>query len=120
MAKIKGNRNIFIVIGIILGFILISFIYFSPQLQGKHLEAGDVNNFKGGAEELIDFRESTGSEALWTNSMFGGMPGYLISVKYTGRYNIQSKNCIKYDIKTCRLFSPNLQFLFCIAFNSWH
>ena len=84
MAKIKGNRNIFIVIGIILGFILISFIYFSPQLQGKHLEAGDVNNFKGGAEELIDFRESTGSEALWTNSMFGGMPGYLISVKYTG------------------------------------
>ncbi|HKJ41465.1 MAG TPA: YfhO family protein [Sunxiuqinia sp.] len=89
MAKIKGDRNIFIVIGIILGFILISFIYFSPQLQGKHLEAGDLNNFKGGAKELIDFRNNTGDEALWTNSMFGGMPGYLISVRYTS--NLMSK-----------------------------
>ena len=84
MAKIKGNRNIFTVIGIILFFILISLTYFSPQLEGKQLDAGDVNRFLGGAQELIDYRKTADDEALWTNRMFGGMPAYLISVEYTG------------------------------------
>ncbi len=84
MAKIKGNRNIFVITGLILGFILISFTYFSAQLEGKQIVAGDINNFTGGAKEIIDFRNDTGDEALWTNSMFGGMPAYLLSVKYPG------------------------------------
>ena len=84
MAKIKGNRNIFIVIGIILGFILISLIYFTPLLEGKQLNATDLKTFKGGAKELLDYRADTGKEALWTNSMFGGMPSYLLSAKYSG------------------------------------
>ena len=94
MAKIKGNRNILVGFGIILGFILISFIYFTPQLQGESLETGDVNNFKGGARELIDYRNDTGNEALWTNSMFSGMPGYLISVKYTGNLVAKIKSAL--------------------------
>ena len=84
MAKIKGNRNIFIVIGIILFFVALSLSYFSPVLQGKQLEAGDVTNFLGMAKEINDYRAETGEEALWTNSMFGGMPAYLTSVKYPG------------------------------------
>lgn len=89
MAKIKGNRNIFIVAGIILGFILISFIYFSPQLEGKKLDAGDTGRFLGTAQELINFKKETGKDALWTNSMFGGMPAYLISTSYPG--NLMAK-----------------------------
>lgn len=84
MTKIKGNRNIFIGFGIIVFFILISFIYFSPQLQGKQLNAHDLSTYKGGAKELMDFRAETGEEAIWTNSMFGGMPGYLLSTRYSG------------------------------------
>ncbi|TDO03894.1 YfhO family protein [Sunxiuqinia elliptica] len=84
MTKIKGNRNIWIGFGIILFFILISFIYFSPQLEGKQLDTHDISMYKGGAKELNDFRDETGEEALWTNSMFGGMPGYLLSTKYPG------------------------------------
>lgn len=89
MAKIKGNRNIFIVAGIILGFILISFIYFSPQLEGKKLDAGDTSRFLGTAQELINFKKETGKDALWTNSMFGGMPAYLINTSYPG--NLMAK-----------------------------
>ena len=33
------------------------------------------------SKEIVDFSEQTGEEALWTNSMFGGMPAYLTSVQ---------------------------------------
>ncbi len=69
------------IIAIIL-FIVASFIYFSPVLQNKTLHQHDVSMFKGASKEIQDFRDKTGEEPLWTNSMFGGMPAYLISVKY--------------------------------------
>lgn len=65
-------------------FLVISFAYFSPLLEGKRLEQHDLKTFQGGAKEIMDYRESTGKEALWTNSMFGGMPAYQISTKYKG------------------------------------
>lgn len=84
MAKIKGNRNIFVLLGIILAFVIISLVYYSPQLEGKKLFASDNVNYQGMAKEINDYRDQTGEEALWTNSMFGGMPAYLISVKFGG------------------------------------
>ncbi len=69
------------VIAIVL-FIAISFTYFSPVLQNKTLHQHDVSMFKGASKEIQDFRDKTGKEPLWTNSMFSGMPAYLISVKY--------------------------------------
>jgi hypothetical protein len=65
-------------------FTIISFIYFHPVLEGKRLSANDTKVFNGSAKEIQDFRKETGKEPLWTNSMFGGMPAYLISVKYPG------------------------------------
>jgi hypothetical protein len=84
MAKIKGNRNIFITIAIILFFFVLSFVYYSAQLEGKRLLASDNVNYQGMAKEINDYRAETGEEALWTNSMFGGMPAYLISVDFGG------------------------------------
>ncbi|WP_163716146.1 YfhO family protein [Mangrovibacterium lignilyticum] len=84
MAKIKGNRNLLVTIGIILFFIILSFVYYSPQLEGKKLLASDNVNYQGMAKEIGDYRAETGEEALWTNSMFGGMPAYLISVRFSG------------------------------------
>ncbi|MFH1121128.1 MAG: YfhO family protein [Bacteroidota bacterium] len=56
--------------------------YFSPLLEGKKLRQGDITNWKGMSKEITDYRAKTGEEALWTNSMFGGMPAYQISVEY--------------------------------------
>ncbi|MGW8314876.1 MAG: YfhO family protein [Bacteroidales bacterium] len=65
-------------------FLLIAFAYFPDVLEGKQLAGHDNDNFRGMARELIDYREATGKEALWTNNMFSGMPGYLISTVYKG------------------------------------
>jgi len=86
MAKINGSRNILLNLGIILLFLILSYSYMSPLLEGKVMEQSDITHFKGMSKELIDYREETGKEAIWTGSMFGGMPGYLISVEYPGNF----------------------------------
>ena len=63
----------------LIAFILMSIIYFYPQLQGKSIRSGDTNTYVGMAKESIDFKKETGESTLWTNSMFGGMPTYQIS-----------------------------------------
>ncbi len=73
------------IIAVIL-FLIITFAYFYPLLEGKELFQSDITQFRGMAKEIVDYREETGEEALWTNSMFGGMPAYLISVRYP--YNL--------------------------------
>jgi len=66
----------------IISFLLISYAYFSPMLEGKRMNQHDVKTFRGGASEIIEHRKETGEEALWTNRMFVGMPAYMISVRY--------------------------------------
>ena len=70
---------------VILLFVGISFIYFSPVLKGKMLDMQDIRHYKGMSKEVVDYRENTGKEALWTNSMFSGMPAYQISAKYKAK-----------------------------------
>ncbi len=65
----------------IIFFLIVSYIYCSPLLEGKRLQMGDIQQFKGMSKEVQDFRERTGNEALWTNRAFSGMPAFLISVK---------------------------------------
>jgi hypothetical protein len=69
-------------IGIIFLFIVVAYIYLFPLLEGKVLSQPDIQSHAGMAKELIDYRNTTGEEAIWTNSIFGGMPGYMISVLY--------------------------------------
>jgi len=97
---------------VILLFVVISFTYFSPVLQGKLLDMADITHHKGMSKEVTDFRESTGEEALWTNSMFSGMPAYQISTRSNG-------NLIQYVAKAISLGIPrpaNLLFLYLLGF----
>ena len=64
-------------------FYTLSLVYFSPVLEGKRLTMGDIRNWQGMAREVDEHRERTGEEALWTGSMFSGMPAYQISVKWS-------------------------------------
>ncbi len=65
-------------------FLAIPLAYFYPQLQGKQLAQHDIAMWKGSAKEILDYKAKTGEESLWTNSMFGGMPAYLISANFSG------------------------------------
>ncbi len=60
-------------------FIGIAVWYCSPLFEGKVLHAGDVNNWKGAAQEARLYLEETGETTWWTNSMFSGMPTYQIT-----------------------------------------
>ncbi len=44
----------------------------------------DVVNAMGTSKESVDYYEKTGESALWTNSLFGGMPTYQIAMYETG------------------------------------
>lgn len=93
-------------------FIAIVFLYFSPVMEGKRLEQHDISQWQGMSKEIQDFREKTGQEPLWTNSMFGGMPAYQISVLYPA-------NLVQYINKILWLGFPdpaNLVFLCLLGF----
>ncbi len=63
----------------IIFFLGISVAYFTPVMQGKVLKRHDYSTYKGMSQEIRNFKNKTGETTLWTNSMFGGMPTYLIS-----------------------------------------
>jgi hypothetical protein len=67
---------------VILGFILVSLIYFYPVLQGKQIFQSDIAQYTGMAKEQNDFRAMENAEPYWTNSAFGGMPTYQLGANY--------------------------------------
>ncbi len=74
---------------VIVGFALLALLYCYPQLQGKKLNQHDNISWQGMAQEAKSYHETTGKDALWSNSMFGGMPTYTTYVgaantNYTG------------------------------------
>lgn len=71
---------------VIIGFAILALLFSYPVLQGKVLSQGDVTNWKGMYQETKAYHDSTGINALWTNSMFGGMPNYTIGIPETNNY----------------------------------
>jgi hypothetical protein len=69
-----------------LGFVVVSLIYFYPVLQGKKIFQSDIVQYTGMAKEQNDFRKETGEEPYWTNSAFGGMPTYQLGANYPHNY----------------------------------
>nr|WP_315207778.1 YfhO family protein [uncultured Flavobacterium sp.] len=70
----------------ILGFVVISLLYFYPVLQGKQIFQSDIVQYTGMAKEQNDFRATDDVEPYWTNSAFGGMPTYQLGAKYPHDY----------------------------------
>src|ERR1035437_1013648 len=90
----------------VLLFMVVSFVYFYPVLEGKVLKANDSTVTKINTKEIQNFRDKFGREHLWTNSIFSGMPAYLISTRYPG-------NLIKYaDVTKLRKFKMPVSVLF--------
>ncbi|HEX7493816.1 MAG TPA: YfhO family protein [Bacteroidales bacterium] len=80
----------------VLIFIVVAYVYFYPVLEGKVLKANDSTVSKINSKEIQDFRAKTGREPLWTNSIFSGMPAYLISTKYPGNLMKHVDSCLRY------------------------
>src|SRR5581483_3770061 len=59
-------------------FLVLSIILTKPALEGKIIEQHDVQQVKAMQQQSIEFEKKYGYFPRWTNSMFCGMPTYLI------------------------------------------
>lgn len=67
--------------------LLVLSLYFGDIVfKGKIVEQHDIIQATGMTKEIVDFRKEHHQEPLWTNSMFGGMPAFQISVNYAGNF----------------------------------
>lgn len=83
MKKIRFIDHVLPHLVAVLLFLVFTLFFFKPLFfENKALQQHDIQQFTGGAKEILDYRKETGEEALWTNRMFSGMPAYLISVQW--------------------------------------
>lgn len=62
---------------------LVSVAFFYPDnFEGNSLRQADMQQGAANGEEARAFEEATGEKALWTNSLFGGMPTFQIAPDY--------------------------------------
>ena len=66
----------------VLLFFTLAALYFAPQFGGDVLPQHDVRQYEGASREIHRTREAYGEDPQWIGSMFGGMPAYLVDVRY--------------------------------------
>ncbi len=69
-------------------FVVLAY-FFTPQVfSGKVVNQSDIASWRGMANEIIQYNDANPDKdpALWTNSMFSGMPATSISVVYKCDY----------------------------------
>ncbi|GAB1473748.1 hypothetical protein MASR2M69_11890 [Bacteroidota bacterium] len=72
----------------VLSFAAAAYLFTPQVLQKKVVNQSDIASWRGMANEIITYNEANPDKdpALWTNSMFSGMPATSISVVYEGDY----------------------------------
>jgi hypothetical protein len=90
----------------VVGFVVLSIAYFSPLLEGRKLVMHDIVQSESAARELKSYQEKEGKLPNWTNSMFGGMPSYMIAADYPTSLSTKIGRAIYFmlPIPACILF----------------
>ena len=70
----------------IIVFLVIANLFFSGINEEYGLKQPDIEKVMGMSKELSDYRLMNGDESLWSNNMFGGMPGYQTNVMYPSNW----------------------------------
>jgi Bacterial membrane protein YfhO len=73
------------IVAIVVSFFVI-FAYFNPLMSGKVLKQHDVQQWRATYHEIETFEKSSGERTFWTNSIFSGMPTYLIGASYKNNF----------------------------------
>lgn len=66
----------------IVAFFAVCAVCFAPQFEGQVLSMHDIQQFDGMSQDIREHRQATGEDPQWTGAMFGGMPAYLINIRY--------------------------------------
>lgn len=100
-------------LAILFGAVLV-ILFFSPLFfENKIIDQNDIFQGIGAGEEAKQYRQETGEEALWTNSMFSGMPAYLINISFSGEL-------IKYIHQFISLGMPSTAQVIFLAYVSFY
>ena len=72
----------------LISFVALAYLFTPQVFSGKVVNQSDIASWRGMANEIITYNEANpdADPALWTNSMFSGMPATTISVVYEGDY----------------------------------
>ncbi len=83
MKKIVFSRDVLPHIIAVAVFLVVTVFFFKPIFfDNKKLHQEDIQQWEGSSKELRDYRNETGDEGLWAQSMFSGMPAYLVNVEW--------------------------------------
>ncbi len=66
---------------VVMAIIALAFFY-PDNFDGRTLSQPDMQQGAANGHEGLVFQQETGEKALWTNSLFGGMPTFQISPSY--------------------------------------
>ena len=78
----KNKKNLLYVLVSLLLFVVIALVYCAPILSGKSVIQPDIINYKGSAQEMLNYQDKTNENVYWSDAMFGGMPTYQTGAKY--------------------------------------
>ena len=68
---------------VVILFAMIAVAYFMPAVsEGRILYRHDASAGRGAGQEISVFKEQTGEQSRWTNSLFSGMPTYQSAPSY--------------------------------------
>ncbi|MFM7310565.1 MAG: hypothetical protein ACKOZY_08150, partial [Flavobacteriales bacterium] len=77
-------------------FVVVANTFFSGITKEYGLRQSDMDHVMGMAKELMDYRLVNEEEALWSNNMFGGMPGYQTNVMYPSNLLRKADQLLKF------------------------
>lgn len=101
--KIDFTKNFLPHLIAILVFALVNVFVYNPIFfENKEISQHDINQGRYGAHEATEFYKETGGHTLWTNSMFSGMPAYLV------RLSFDHENILYQVEKAFTLYLPRL------------
>ena len=78
-------KSIAIALGVVVFFLILSYGFVPQVLQGKIVNQSDISGFVGMSHEMNEWNKAHPEDpALWSDSMFGGMPTTAISAQTKG------------------------------------
>lgn len=107
----------------ILAFIAISAAYFAPQFSGQTLRQGDVIQYNGTTQDILEHRETYGEDPQWAGNVFSGMSAVLVNMKQDGMLIRQAGKAFNFlGEPASMIFIAMLCFylmLLCFGINPW-
>ncbi|GGA85731.1 YfhO family protein [Puia dinghuensis] len=94
-------------------FLVVAVVYCRPALEGKVVYQSDMLQWKGMAQQSMEYKAKYGHYPLWSESAFSGMPAYTIAMEGRSKFSFEYLSYIL----TLGLPQPiNFFFLACICF----